>query len=152
VKLLDFQELQDLRDVLKGSRAHIRHLLGLLDALFDRHQVGLVVVISHHSFLHLGQVLEDLTLALGQCLKEEDLLFCQRLRLVLQVLLSKQQDAILLLDDFILVLQVLNLLVELADLLIIHLLQRTDLVFEGLELLISTRFLVLLLTAEAAEL
>lgn len=35
VQLLNFEELQNLGDILKRSSAHVRHSLRLLDALLD---------------------------------------------------------------------------------------------------------------------
>jgi hypothetical protein len=81
-------------------------------------------------------------------LEEEDLLLCERLGLLLEVLLPEHQDVVLLLDDLVLVFEFLDLLVQLTDFLVVHHLQGGDLILERLELLVPEGLLLLFLPPE----
>lgn len=147
MELLDLEELEDLRDVLESGGAHVRHSTSALDALLYRDEVGLRLL-GPHGVLHLGEALLYLPFSLVEGLEEEDLLLCERLGLLLEVLLPEHQDVVLLLDDLVLVFEFLDLLVQLTDFLVVHLLQGGDLLLERLELLVPEGLLLLFFPPE----
>ena len=103
MKFFNFQELEDLRNILKCSCTHISHAFGSLDALLHRDKVSPILLLTH-CLLHLGETDLYLTLALVKGFKKEHFLLGQGLCLLLKVLLSQHEDVVLLLDDFLFIL------------------------------------------------
>lgn len=152
MQLLNLEERKNLRYVDKHVLTHVSHIFCLSDAPFYWYKVLLIVVASEHSILHARQISGEFSAALRQRLKQEHLLLDECLSRLHEVLLTKLKDAVFLLCDVSLVLELLDLLVQLSDLFVVEKLQLLHLVLELFELVVATFLLFLFLLAEASEL
>jgi hypothetical protein len=151
MEFFNLQELKNLLNILKSSSSHVCHLLSLFDALFNRDKICLVVVVSHHGFLHFCQIFFNFNFTFIQCFIKEGLLLGESLSLLSQVLPFLLEDLILFYRDLIFVLEVVNLPFELNNLDFVVLLELLDLVFETFKLLIPKIFLLFFLSSELGE-
>jgi len=151
VQLFYLEELKNLGDILQSSSAHIGHSLCLLDAFLNRHEISLVVVVSHHGILHPLKVFLNFTLAFSKRLEQEYFLFSQRFSLLFQVLLPKLQNMILFLNNLISIFKLLDFLFELSLCPIKSLLLGRVFILQGLVLSISHYFLVFFISSKGVK-
>ena len=151
MQLFDLEELQNLRNILQGSCAHVGHSFCLLDAFLNRDEISLIVVVSHHSILHSLEVFLNFTFAFAKCLEQEDFLLGQSFCLLFEVLLPELQNMILFLHDLVSVFKLFNFFFELSLSTIKSFLLCRVFVFKRFVLSISLLFLVFFISSKGIE-
>ena len=151
MELFNLQKLKDLLNILESCSSHVCHLLGLFDALFNRDKICLIIIISHHGFLHLSQIFFYFNFSFIQCFVKEGLLLGKSLSLLSQVLLFLLKNFVFFDRYLIFVFEVVNLPFKLDDLDFVVLLELLYLVFEAFELLIPKILLLFFLPSELSK-
>ena len=152
MQFLYFQKLKNLGDVLQVVCAHVSHIFGAFNALFNRDKVLVPSIALVHSILHFVKSLFDLILASSQRIEKENFLLSKSLSVLFKVLLPQLKDSCFLLMDSVRVFKSLNLLLQLTNRFGIVLLRLSYPVFKTVVLPVSGCFLVLFFSPELGEL